>query len=148
VASPRLSITLPADGYRELKAAAVHIVRAYRGVILSALVAFVAAVAWVLLVVPPFVGFGLSVASAMGWCFWLDRHPEVNAHDDRPSAALDRRSRCPLRARLVSHLCSLAHQAMTAHSAHTWGGDYGRVSRRRSKSRVARTTASADVIAS
>jgi hypothetical protein len=83
----RLSITLPADGYRELKAAAVHIVRAYRGVILSALVAFVAAVAWVLLVVPPFVGFGLSVASAMGWCFWLDRHPEVNAHDDRPSAA-------------------------------------------------------------
>ena len=64
-----------------------RIVRAYRVVILSALVALVAAVAGVLLVVPPSVGFGLSVASAMGWCFWLDGHPEVYAHDDRASAA-------------------------------------------------------------
>jgi hypothetical protein len=61
-----------------------HIVRAYRAVVLSALAAFVAAVSWVLLVVPPFVGFGLSVASAMAWCIWLDRHPEVDLYMGPP----------------------------------------------------------------
>jgi hypothetical protein len=68
-----------------------HIVRAYRAVVLSALVGFVAAVGWVLSVVPPFVGFGLSVASAMAWCLWLDRHPEADADGD--AAAVIRHAR-------------------------------------------------------
>jgi hypothetical protein len=61
-----------------------HFVHAYRVVVLSALVALVAAFGWLLLVVPPFVGFGLSVVSAMAWCLWLDRHPEAGTTRDTP----------------------------------------------------------------
>ena len=51
--------------------------RAYRGAVLGSCLGFSIAFAWVLLVVPAIVGFGLSAASAIGWCIWLEKHPEV-----------------------------------------------------------------------
>jgi hypothetical protein len=61
-------------------------VRAYRAVVAGALFGIIAAVVWALLVMPPVVEFGLSVASAMAWCVWLEKHPDVNAdHDLHPA---------------------------------------------------------------
>lgn len=62
-------------------------VRAYRLVVVSLLFGFGIAFAGVLLVVPVIVGFGLSAASAIGWCIWLDKHPEVGA-DPQPHPAI------------------------------------------------------------
>ena len=35
---------------------------------------------------PPYLGFGFAVAAAMGWCVWLEKHPETpnaeSAHSD------------------------------------------------------------------
>ena len=54
-------------------------VRAYRAVVVSLLFGFSIAFAWVLLVAPAIDGFGLSAASAIGWCIWLEKHPEIGA---------------------------------------------------------------------
>ena len=46
--------------------------RTYRAVMIGALLGFITAIAWVLLVVPAVVGLGLTVAFAVAWCVWLD----------------------------------------------------------------------------
>ena len=37
---------------------------------------FVSAWMWVAGVAPAAMTFAISVATAVGWCFWLDKHPE------------------------------------------------------------------------
>ena len=60
-------------------------VRAYRALVMSALMGFITTLVWVLVVVvPAVVGFALSMAAAVAWCIWLERHPHVHDHDDPP----------------------------------------------------------------
>lgn len=53
-------------------------VRAYRALVISALFGFITALVWILIVVPAVVGFAFSMASAVAWCIWLERHPDVD----------------------------------------------------------------------
>jgi hypothetical protein len=62
-------------------------VRAYRAFVISTLFGFITALVWVLVVVPAVVGFALSMASAVAWCVWLERHPDFHDHDDSANHA-------------------------------------------------------------
>jgi hypothetical protein len=63
--------------------------RLRRGVALIALTAFVGSVAWLLFLLPVYVGFAVSVGSAIGWCVWLERHPDPRSLDlDEPGRLL------------------------------------------------------------
>ena len=48
---------------------------------LTALTAFVGSFAWLLFVLPVYLGFALSVGSAVAWCIWIEHHPEPPSVD-------------------------------------------------------------------
>ena len=50
--------------------------RRWRAAMITGLLVLIAGFAWLLAVAPPFVAFGLAVASAVAWCIWLETHPE------------------------------------------------------------------------
>jgi len=52
-------------------------VRRWRAATITVLFVLILGFAWVLAAAPPFVGFGLAVASAVAWCIWLEKHPEA-----------------------------------------------------------------------
>ena len=51
------------------------------------LVGLLLGVAWVLAEAPVFIGFGIAVAAAFGWCFWLEVHS--GGSDGRPVPSPD-----------------------------------------------------------
>jgi hypothetical protein len=66
-------------------------VRFRQAVALTALTGFVGTFAWMLFLLPVFLGFALSVGSAIGWCIWLEHHPKPCSLDlEEPSAILGR----------------------------------------------------------
>src|SRR5262245_34777196 len=49
--------------------------------------ALASGVLWVVAVAPPAIAFALTVALAIGWCMWLDEHPErPEGHNGRRCA--------------------------------------------------------------
>ena len=46
-----------------------------RGALLAILGSF-AVVIWMISTAPAFIGFAATVAIAIGWCVWLERHPD------------------------------------------------------------------------
>jgi hypothetical protein len=60
-----------------------------RVVALIALTALVGSFAWLLFLLPVYLGFALSVGSAIGWCIWIEHHPEPRSLDlDDPGRRL------------------------------------------------------------
>jgi hypothetical protein len=63
--------------------------RVRRVVALTAATGLVASFAWLLFVLPAYAGFALSVGSAIGWCIWIEHHPEPRSLDlDDPGRRL------------------------------------------------------------
>ena len=62
---------------RVVDAAAVRRARRRRTAAITGLVVPFAGFAWVLAMVPPFVGFVFAVGAAVGWCVWLEKCPEA-----------------------------------------------------------------------
>ena len=46
---------------------------------ITGLVVVFAGFAWVLVMVPPFVGFVVTVGTAVGWCVWLEKYLEATS---------------------------------------------------------------------
>jgi hypothetical protein len=62
---------------RVVDAAAVRRASRWRTAAITGLVAVFAGSAWVLAVMPPFVGFVFAVGAAVGWCVWLEKYSEA-----------------------------------------------------------------------
>ena len=59
-------------------AAAVRRASRWRTAAITGLVVAFAGFAWVLAMVPPFVGFVFAVGAAVGWCVWFEKCPEAD----------------------------------------------------------------------
>ena len=59
-------------------AAAVRRASRWRTAAITGLVVVFAGFAWVLAMVPPFVGLVFAVGATVGWCVWLEKCPEAD----------------------------------------------------------------------
>lgn len=63
---------------RVVDAAAVRRASRWRTLAITGLVVVFAGFAWVLVMVPPLVGFVFAVGAAFGWCVWLEKYAEAD----------------------------------------------------------------------
>lgn len=64
---------------------APRLARRSRTVAITALAAVVSGIAWAVALVPAFAGFAFAVGAAVGWCVWIEKHPETGNRNGLPT---------------------------------------------------------------
>jgi hypothetical protein len=59
-----------------------------RRVAMAELALLALGVGWLMVVAPPWAGFGLAVAAAFSWCRWLERYPGLTEPGPDPNGGI------------------------------------------------------------